>query len=142
VDRDVVIAKRISIPRSELRFRTSRSGGPGGQNVNKLETRVEILFDVRHSPSLTEEQKKLIKEKLASKVDDGGILRVVAQESRSQWQNRQKAVEKLMLLLRRALRPAKKRLPTKPTTASKQRRFHSKKRRSEVKRNRSVPRDE
>ncbi len=124
----------IQIPIHEILFRTSRSGGPGGQNVNKLETRVELLFDIKNSLALTEEQKRVIIEKLASRIDENGVLRVVAQESRSQWQNKQVAIKKFIELLRRALRPVKKRVATKPTLAAKEERLKVKKVRSAKKR--------
>ena len=128
----------MEIPHSELEFRSSRSGGPGGQNVNKLETRVELLFDVERSPSLTQEQREAIVSSLQSKIDQEGILRVVAQESRSQWQNKQHAIEKFVRLLQRALKPRRKRIATRPSHISKEKRLKSKKIRSEKKKFRKV----
>lgn len=130
---------RVQIPSHEFRFRTSRSGGPGGQNVNKLETRVELLFDVRNSSALNDEQKERILEKLTSRIDEEGILRVVAQESRSQWENKQRAIERLNELVQKALRPQKRRVKTKPTSASRKRRIERKKKRGETKRLRARP---
>lgn len=130
------ITNNLTIPLSELTFRSSRSGGPGGQNVNKLETRIELLFDVARSPSLTADQRELILKHLHSKIDAEGILRIVSQESRSQWKNKQDAVNKFVLLLRGALKPRKKRVATKPSKTSKAKRIEGKKIRGETKRTR------
>ncbi|HEY5615274.1 MAG TPA: alternative ribosome rescue aminoacyl-tRNA hydrolase ArfB [Bacteroidota bacterium] len=127
------ISETLHIPLSELEFRSSRSGGPGGQNVNKLETRIELLFDVARSPSLTDEQRNVLKSNLRSKLDTDGVLRVVSQESRSQWQNKRLAVEKFVLLLRKALKPQRKRVATKPSRSAKEKRLKLKKIRGERK---------
>ena len=129
---------QVSIPYSELRFVTSRSGGPGGQNVNKLETRVELVFDLEQSKSLTSEQKMILKESLKSKIDGEGCLHVVAQESRSQWQNKQTAIEKFVRLLQNALKPRKKRVKTKASRQSRESRIQKKKRIGEKKKLRKV----
>ncbi len=129
----IEITKSLLIPMSEVRFRTSRSGGPGGQNVNKLETRVELEFDVGSSPSLSDQQRSRILEALASRIDSAGILRVVSSESRSQWQNKQLAIEKFAKLLRKAITPRKKRIQTRPSKSSRERRMEQKKRQSEKK---------
>jgi ribosome-associated protein len=88
----VVVTQSLKIPITELQFRTSRSGGPGGQNVNKLETRVELLFDVANSPFIPEHLRRRLLSNLSSKLDSLGVLRVVAQDSRSQWNNKQFAI--------------------------------------------------
>ena len=116
----LAVNSRLSIPVSELRFVTSRSGGPGGQNVNKLETRVELLFDVENSQNLTNVEKDILRENLKAKIDGEGYIHVVAQESRSQWQNKQSAIEKFVRLLRNALKPRKKRVKTHPTKQAKE----------------------
>jgi ribosome-associated protein len=125
--RFIQILPSVRIPWSELRFRTSRSGGPGGQNVNKLETRVELLFDVVRSPSLTDEQKDVISRELKTRMDAEGILHVTSQRSRSQWENRQLATARFEELLRGALKPRKKRVATRASQSSRERRLESKK---------------
>lgn len=136
------ITSTVAIPLSELHFRTSRSSGPGGQNVNKLETRVELLFDVLHSPSLTGDQQSIVMSNLKSKVGADGMLRIVSQGSRSQWKNKQEAIEKFVGVLRRALRAKKKRIKTTPTLASQEKRVREKKRISEKKIMRKVHRED
>jgi len=130
---EIIVNKHLSIPSSELRFRFARSGGRGGQNVNKVETRVELLFDVAHSPSLTESDRDRILHHLKTRIDDDGILRIVSQESRSQWKNRVDAVERFRELIKYAVRPMKKRIATKIPASIKQRRLDQKKRRGRVK---------
>lgn len=116
----------------ELSFSTSRSGGKGGQNVNKLETKVEIEFNVALSAFLTDTQKKIILEKYPSFVDEH-IIKLVSSKHRTQLENKEEVKEKLTALLNKLLKPVKKRLATKPTKASKQRKTEVKKRRSETK---------
>jgi len=140
VESTLHVTSSLSIHTSELRFRTSRSGGPGGQNVNKLETKVELLFDIAHSPSLTDRQKEMLLSNLKSRLDAEGVLRIVSQESRSQWKNKEVAIEKLAELLRRALKPRKKRIKTTPTHSSKEARVRQKKRIAEKKAMRKVHR--
>ena len=132
------INTQVSIPFSELRFVTYRSGGPGGQNVNKLETRVELVFDIEQSRSLTGEQRTTLSDILRSKIDGEGCLHVVAQESRSQWQNKQTAIEKFVRLLQNALKPRKKRVKTKASRQSRESRIQKKKRIGEKKKLRKV----
>ena len=128
----------VEIPHAELRFRTSRSSGPGGQNVNKLETRVELMFDVVRSPSLSDDQKKTVLSALATRIDSEGILHISSQKSRSQWENKQLVIERLATLLHSALRVRKKRVKTGPTRGSKERRVQAKKKHSEKKKMRRV----
>lgn len=135
------INRTVVIPQSELRFVFARSGGKGGQHVNKVETKVELLFDVAHSPSLTGDQKDLLAKHLQSRIDADGILHVVAQASRSQWKNREEAIEKFVLLVGKALRPRKHRIAATVPQAAKENRLQEKKRRSEVKRARRFTAD-
>jgi ribosome-associated protein len=132
------IVPHLGIPLSEVSFRTSRSGGPGGQNVNKVETKVEILFDVMGSTSLTNVQRSMILERLKSRIDTDGILRVTSQRSRSQYQNREFAIERFVELIRGALKPKKARIHTKPSKAAKKNRLLAKRHLSEKKRLRKI----
>lgn len=136
------INSRLSIPLSELQFEFTRSQGPGGQNVNKLSTRVELLFDIHRSPSLTDAQKQHLIAGLKSRIDINGILHLAAQSSRSQWRNRQDVVERFVSLLQQALAPRKKRIPTKATHGAKQERLIEKKLLSRKKRSRGRISDE
>jgi ribosome-associated protein len=130
------ITPTVAIPRSELLYRASRSGGPGGQHVNTSSTRVELLWDVESSRAVSDEQRRRIREKLAARLDADGMVRVVASDRRSQQQNRQAADERLVALVRHALHVPKRRRATKPPKAAKERRLADKKRRSEKKRGR------
>jgi ribosome-associated protein len=136
---DVVrVTSSCSIPISELRFRFSKSGGPGGQNVNKRETQVELLFDVAASPSIGPRQRERALRRLAPRLDESGVLHIVASEERTQGRNRDIAVERFRDVMRQALAPdPPKRRPSKPSKASKERRLEGKRRRSETKRQRS-----
>lgn len=135
----IQITNTLSIPLSELSFRFSRSSGPGGQHVNKSETRVELLFDVANSPSLTDAQRERVMRGLASRIDGAGVLHVTSQATRSQKQNRDLAIARFTRLMRKALERPKKRRPTKPSRQAKERRLRAKKRRSEIKRYRRKP---
>jgi ribosome-associated protein len=126
----------VAIPQTELRFEFSRSGGPGGQHVNKVSTRVDLLFDLDSSQSLDDAQKVLIRRALATRLDSSGTIRLSAHKSRSQWQNRQEVVGKFQRLLREALIENKRRVASKPTLGSRERRATAKKRRAEIKRHR------
>jgi ribosome-associated protein len=132
-DSHIVILNSIRIPVSELEFRTSRSGGPGGQNVNKLETRVELIFDIKNSKSLTDSIRLRLLEKLGTKIDSEGKLRIITRESRSQWQNKKIALEKFTSLIRSGLSRNKRRIPTKSTKMAKEERLRRKKKRGEIK---------
>ena len=134
VDNLIFINSHTAIPSSELTFRFSRSGGPGGQNVNKLETKVELLFDVAHSAGLTDEQKQLVLTREKNRIDADGMLRVTAQESRSQFENREVAVGKFVAILAGALTKRKKRVKTRASKASREKRIEGKKIRGKTKR--------
>ena len=135
------INKKLSIPLAELSFRYSRSSGPGGQHAQKTSTRVELLFDVRGSPSLTDKQRARIQEWLASYVDTGGVLHLTSQSERSQLRNKEEVLARFQTLLRNALRRRKRRKPTKPTAASRERRLREKRERSQTKELRRKVRD-
>jgi ribosome-associated protein len=122
---------------TEFVFKTSRSGGNGGQNVNKVSSKVQISFSIRDSQLLNEEEKQLLLEKLAGKLTNEGILSVVAQEDRTQLGNKEIALKKIYNTLNNCFVVRKKRTATKPTKASKQKRLDSKKKHAEVKRGRS-----
>ncbi|MBZ5638328.1 MAG: aminoacyl-tRNA hydrolase [Acidobacteriia bacterium] len=128
----------LAIPDDEVRYVFSRSGGPGGQNVNKVATRVTLLFDVAGSPSLTPEQKARVAARLATRVSRAGVLRVVCQTTRSQTANRDAAVLRFAQLLRAALRRPKPRAKARVSAADKARRLEEKRRRSRVKRDRAA----
>jgi ribosome-associated protein len=130
------VTRSVSIPAAELRLRVSRSSGPGGQHANTSETRVEAVFDVDASAALTERQKQRVK------AAAGPVLRAVAQDERSQARNRELAVERLVAKLRDALRVERRRVATRPTKASVERRLEAKRRRSAVKRRRAAPPEE
>lgn len=117
----------------ELTFTASRSGGKGGQNVNKVSTKVELHFNYLNSALLTDEQKQLIGTKLASFINKEGILKIVSQEERSQLLNKEICIRKLYLLLDRAFRKKKKRIKSRPNRASKEKRLQSKKLNSDKK---------
>lgn len=121
---------------NEFEFRTSRSSGPGGQNVNKVNSRVELRFDLVNSALLSEEQKVILSHKLASRLTTDGLLILVSQEDRSQLRNKDLVVARFYELLAHALKPVRKRRATRPTKASVERRIQGKKIRSERKLNR------
>lgn len=132
----ITINARLTIPRGELVLRATRSGGPGGQHVNTSSTRIELTWSVAESPALTEEQRARLLTRLASRLDGEGRLRIVAQEERSQLQNREAAIRRFRDVVRRALVVPRTRKPTRPTAASKERRLQAKRERSDRKRER------
>ncbi|HOG46000.1 MAG TPA: alternative ribosome rescue aminoacyl-tRNA hydrolase ArfB [Anaerolineae bacterium] len=136
------ITRSLAIPAGELRFRFSRSGGPGGQHVNRSATQVELLFDVAHSPSLSEEQRARVMADLATRIDREGVLHLFSSGTRSQLQNREEVVQRFQTLLRRALHVARPRHPTRPTAAARERRLSGKRRRGEAKERRRPVREE
>jgi ribosome-associated protein len=129
----IQVTKTVAIPVSEIELRFSRSSGPGGQHAQKTETRVEASFDVEASTGLTERQKARVVRRA------GPVIRAVAQDERSQARNRELAVERVVAALREALKVQRRRKPTKPTAASRERRLQEKRRRGETKQLRRPP---
>ncbi|MEP7169912.1 MAG: alternative ribosome rescue aminoacyl-tRNA hydrolase ArfB [Bacteroidota bacterium] len=120
----------------EVSYKAVRSGGKGGQNVNKVSSKVELTFDVVNSNFLSDEQKEIILKKLSSKISDKGILRLTADSERSQFSNKEIVSEKFLVLIQKALTPKKKRVASKPSKASKEERLKLKKEKSEKKESR------
>jgi ribosome-associated protein len=129
----IQVTKTVAIPVSEIELRFSRSSGPGGQHAQKTETRVEAGFDVEASSALTEAQKARVLRRA------GPIVRAVVQDERSQARNRELAVERVVAALREALKVERRRRPTKPTAAARERRLQEKRRRAELKHLRRPP---
>jgi ribosome-associated protein len=136
------ISGNVSIPLGEVRFTFSTSGGPGGQNVNKVNTRAALLFDLRASRSLSEPQKELLMRRLRSRISGEGVLRVVSQRHRSQRANREAALERFAELLRDALRRRPPRRRTAVPRAAIGRRLEEKRLRGRRKRERGRPTDD
>ncbi len=130
------------IPRDELRTRATRAGGPGGQHVNTSSTRIELVWNVDRSRALDEEQRTLVRTRLANRIDADGDLRVVAADSRSQRQNRDSADARLAALVSRALVVPRRRHATRPTASSVHKRLDTKRRRADTKRGRRQESDE
>ena len=120
----------------EFVFQASRSGGPGGQNVNKVSSKVELRFNIANSALLSENEKEIILAKLVNKINKVGELVIVAQTDRSQIKNKEKVTEKFYLFIEKALTPRKKRFKTRPTNASVEKRLESKRVQSQIKTNR------
>jgi ribosome-associated protein len=139
-DQDSIIINRdLEIPLEDLAFRFSRSGGPGGQHANRSETRVELIFDVASSPSLTEAQRELLLDRLSPMLDREGLLHLASGRTRSQHQNRQAVIARFQALLQRALRQRKRRRPTRPSRAARDKRLEEKRQLSAKKRARRPP---
>jgi ribosome-associated protein len=134
----IAITAGVTIADDELSFVASRSSGPGGQNVNKVSTRVTVLLDVAASPSLTDDEKRRVRERLATRVSIAGVLRVSSQKERSQSANREAALARLVELLREALSEQAPRRPTRQPRAAKERRVTAKKQRGALKRVRTA----
>ena len=129
----MIVIPGLEIPEGELEFVASRSGGPGGQNVNKVSSRVTLRFDVGHSGSLNEEQRTRIQRRLATRINKDGVLQVTSQRTRSQDLNRADAIERFEELLGAALREDKPRVKTRATRSSKEERLKEKRKRTTVK---------
>ena len=137
---DIAITSRLTIPASEFRFSFDRSPGPGGQNVNKLNTRVELCFDVRNSRSLTEPQRARIVERLGRRLSNDGLLRIRSSRHRTQLRNKQDCIQKLAAKLAEVLKPPPaKRRPTQPSRAELTRRREAKRQNSAKKQLRKRP---
>ncbi len=132
----LTITPHLAIPLAELDFRFSRSSGPGGQHVQRSDTRVELLFDVANSPSLTDDQRAAIGARLAGYMDNDGVLHLFSSATRSQLDNRTDVTERFRALLAAALRPRKRRVATRPTVAARERRLAEKRARGQVKQTR------
>jgi ribosome-associated protein len=133
---DLSVRDGVVIPRDELTVRATRAGGPGGQHVNTSATRIEVVWNVVRTRALTEDQRRLVLSRLATRIDADGDVRVVAADSRSQRQNRTAAESRLAAIVARALVVPKRRRPTRPTAASVRQRLDAKRRRADTKQQR------
>lgn len=137
----IQINHRLTIPRSELEFRVAHAGGPGGQHVNKTETKVILRFDIENSPTLknglTESDHMRLLQKLDNRIDSNGILQVTSQETRSQHKNREIALDKFQFLIQEGLKKPKPRKKTRPSRKAQQRRLDHKKKQARKKQNRN-----
>ena len=138
VDSALVVDSDLSIPRSELTFRATRAGGPGGQHVNTSSTRIELLWNLERSRAISEEQRERLRARLATRLDTDANVRVVASAFRSQLRNRQDAEERLVALIRRGLAVPKPRKRTRPHRGAVENRLQTKRKLSEKKRERRV----
>lgn len=136
------VTSELSIPRSELVLRASRSSGAGGQHVNKTSSRIELTWNVLQSPSLSGAQRDVLLSRLRSRITADGDLRIVASTTRSQLRNRGIAEDRLVNMLENSLQPVKKRKPTRPGRAAKEARLSEKKKHASKKRERREPVDE
>ena len=135
-DGRLTVTARVAIPADEITIRATRAGGPGGQHVNTSSTRVEATWSVATSRAIDDAQRARLRERLASKLDARGVLRVVAADTRSQQQNREHALRRLAQLVRDGLAVPKVRRPTAPTRSSVRARLETKQRRGARKRDR------
>ena len=134
----IEVNDQLSIPRSEIEAKASRSSGAGGQHVNKTSSRIELSWNIRESKSLTAEQRSILEQRLASRMSEEGSIRVIASDTRSQARNRERAEERLADLIARSLTVRKKRRPTRRPRAANEARLTEKKKHSDKKRNRRV----
>ena len=141
-DGPLVVNSDVSIPRHELQLRATRAGGPGGQHVNTSSTRIELVWNLRESRALSEAQRSQLLERLASRVDAQGNVRVVATAYRSQARNRDDALDRLAAMIRKGLVIPKARKQTRPSRAAKEKRLLSKKHVSQKKQARRKPYDD
>lgn len=132
----LIINNEVSIPLAELTFQFSTSGGPGGQHANRSATKVTLLFDIRRSPSLDDQARQRLLDNLANKVDKNGVLHLQAQDTRSQKQNRELAISRLIALLSEALAEPKQRKKVKPSAKAHKKRLKEKKKQSQLKQER------
>jgi ribosome-associated protein len=137
----IVVTQNIALDEREIQQEFIRSAGPGGQNINKVATAVQLRFDVQNSPSLPEDVRQRLIRLAGKQITDDGVLIITARQHRTQDQNRQEAVDRLVEMIRRAAIPPKARHKTKPTGASKLKRLDSKRRHSEIKRSRRLKPD-
>ncbi len=133
-DDSLFLTEDLALPRGEIAFRFARSSGPGGQHVNKSETQVELLWDVRHSPTLDDKRRLRLLDVLAHRIDENGVLHLASGQTRSQEQNRQAVIARLARLVAAALKPQHPRIATTISKAARARRLAEKKRRGEIKR--------
>ncbi len=138
----VLMGRSYVVPTEEINFRASRAGGPGGQHVNRRETRVEARWDVLTTNAVNEEERRRILRRLATRISKDGVLRVVAYKERSQQQNKELAIARLQELVAAALEVPKRRVKTRPPRAAKEERLRSKRRRKQVKQLRKRPSEE
>jgi ribosome-associated protein len=134
----IPVTSAIALDEKEIEEVFVRASGPGGQNVNKLSSAVQLRFDVRNSPSLPEPVRERLEKLAGRRLSQDGVLLIVAQRFRTQERNREDALERLLELIRQAAQPQKKRRPTRPTKASKERRLEAKTRKSGIKRMRAA----
>ncbi len=134
---DIVIFDKVVIPAREVVFTASRSQGPGGQHVNKVNSRITLHFDIQASCSLTDFQKRRLQQAFPTRITSEGILRLHCQMHRGQSMNRAELIDRFAELCRRALVPKRTRVPTKVSRSAKERRLEQKKQRGQTKRKRS-----
>jgi ribosome-associated protein len=138
-DGTLQIDSTLAIPRSELTYRATRSGGPGGQHVNTSSTRIELTWNIAESPALTDEQRARLMTKLANRIDARGVLRMVSSGSRSQYKNRETVTTRFAEVVAGALRKPRPRRRTRPPASARESRIREKKQRSDRKRMRGPP---